>query len=110
MEGKNCRTCGEYYSFAYFPKGAYTDGHANTCKFCNKIRRQELEAAHKNKTSHLLEYNGKKEVEGAEILLRNLGYELYNPENPVCDQFYRHIWLKYGIDLRNKKGSITDPF
>jgi hypothetical protein len=95
---KKCNTCGiTKPHFDFHKRTANTDGYDNKCKECRKaliFTPQGLEDAD--------EENRK----GAEKILTALGFELYNPENPVYIQFNRRIYLKYGKILGDiKKGS-----
>lgn len=94
MEEQKCRICGIVQPISEFHKnGSYLSGYLTKCKNCVKKR-------NKDKTK-LDDYIGNPgDVEMVEKILTNLGYELYNDENPVYFQFKRRIYEEKGIILK----------
>lgn len=95
---KKCNKCNINKSFDDFHKRtASPDGIDATCKICrNKYRY--------NRVNQLKDADERFRIPAEEILT-DMGFELYNDDNPVWKQFNRRIELKYGVILDEiKKG------
>ena len=100
MEGRICVRCNEFKLWEYFPNHkSFLSGRASACKECIAKRRTEKKLLFKETKSALASSMDEPTKKGAEIVLTSLGYELYNPENPVYLQFEERMWVKYGITL-----------
>ena len=90
MEEKTCPRCKiTKPEYDYHRRSASADGLDTYCKSC---RNGEL------RTPTTLESCQDEFVKvGAEKVLTNLGYEIYNPDNPVYRQFNERIRERYGI-------------
>ena len=101
MEKQICNICGLELPIDEFIKNTqYGNGHSKRCKSCarnyEKIKKQNED----NPNLSALEYSYDPDTKrDAEIVLRGLGYELYNKENSVYSQFKERTRLRYGIVL-----------
>ena len=95
---KNCNKCKIEKPYTDFHKRTISpDGLDGTCRECRKSY---------SKSAWGLKDADEKAIEPAEKILRAMGYELYNDDNPVWKQFNRRIELKYGVILDGiKEGS-----
>ena len=90
MEEKRCPRCeiirplGEYYV-----RNVAANGRDTYCKICRLKERSKATSLETTQDEFV--------KEGAEKVLTNLGYEIYNPENPVYLQFNERIRERYGI-------------
>jgi len=100
MEGRNCIRCGEFKLWEHFPHHkSFTSGHASACKACIQKRYVERNIVIQETNSALAASLDEVSKKGAEEILTNMGFELYNPENPVYLQFEERMRVKYGITL-----------
>ena len=95
---KNCNKCKIEKPYTDFHKRTISyDGLDATCRECRK--------AYSKSPGELKDADGKFRIPAEEILT-NMGFELYNDDNPVWKQFNRRIELKYGVILDGiKEGS-----
>lgn len=91
METKKCNTCNITKQITeYHKRTANYDGWDNKCKECRRALvfnpQGLIDAAEKVRIP-------------AEEVLTDMGYELYNDDNPIWRQFRQRIIDKKGIDL-----------
>ena len=93
MFEKRCPRCNITRPEAdYHRRQASADGLDTYCRIC---RSGEM------KIPTTLETTQDEYVrEGAEKVLTNLGYELYNPDRPIWKQFNQRCKVKYGITFK----------
>lgn len=104
MDGRICIRCGEYKMWEHFPHHkSFTSGYSSACKDCIAKRRLESVELFKQSNSALSASMDEVSKKGAEEILTNMGFELYNPENPVYLQFEERLKEKYGITFKQKK-------
>jgi len=99
MDTHICNKCKIEKTMNHFNFSVTTGYYTYTCKECLSIRRKQTRDAIKQKTSALEICEDEITKQNAELLLRSMGYELYNPENPVYLQFERRSLMRYGVDL-----------
>jgi hypothetical protein len=90
MKKKKCNKCNINKPFDdYHKRSASPDGMDATCKVCRSKYKY-------GRVNDLKDADEKFRIPAEEILT-NLGFELYNPDNPVYKQFNKRIEDKYGI-------------
>ena len=86
---KKCNKCNINKSFDDFHRrSASPDGYDATCRECRKMY---------SKSPGQLKDADEKFRIPAEEILTDMGFELYNPDNPVYKQFNKRIEDKYGV-------------
>ena len=92
MEQKTCSRCNQIKSLDMFdknPNGKW--GRSARCKTCRK----EVDVLNSKKIGSALELTEDETTRvGAEEVLCALGYEIYNPNNPVHKQFEERLRKK----------------
>ena len=95
METKICKECGitkdveDFHIYNHNP-----DGYSSRCKPCvSIINKYRYEKSKSHSPLEMCEYPQQREQ--AEIILRRMGFELYNPDNPVYKQFDERMNTKY---------------
>ena len=99
MDTKKCNMCGEEKEMKehFHLNKASSTGYSNRCKLCSSITSKKYRNEQKGGTSPLKLSQDPKTKIPAEEILTALGYELYNEENPVHEQFNERIYTKYGF-------------
>lgn len=116
IEMRYCSKCDEFHNLELFSfyqyyrdergkNNGYTKRTCNMRKNTdldpNKEKREampvELSPLAKTKVNTTTHYN---EVLLTEKVLSNIGYELYNPDRPVYEQFLERMEIIYGVSLR----------
>lgn len=95
MEYKKCVTCGiEKLLDEYHRNKNYNDGRVKQCKECRNTK-LKIEKELRGTVSQLEMYEDKWVVQETEKVLKTLGYELYNRNNTVHEQFNKRFykWL-----------------
>lgn len=88
MDTKKCNKCHRLLFVSDFHKRtASSDGLDNACKECRK-------GTNYGRNTNLQEAP-ERDREPAEQILTALGYELYNDDNPIHEQFNRRLATKY---------------
>ncbi len=104
METQICRHCKETLPLDTFVKNKnYASGHTKVCKPCSLAKSTKSRWDRKKGSTPLEHAVDEPSVKGAEVVLDNMGFELYNHDNPVYLQFKRRIALKYGVILDDLK-------
>ena len=102
METQICRHCKETLPLDNFVKNKnYGSGYTKVCKPCSLAKSTKSRWDRKKGSSPLEHAVDEPSVKGAELVLDNMGFELYNHDNPVHSQFYERIEQKYGVNLEN---------
>lgn len=87
--GKKCAKCNEIKPYSEFHNRTLSsDGKDGTCKICRKNTTTVVDK---------LQNSPDKNRKPAEVVLRKLGYELYNEDYPVHEQFNERIATKYNV-------------
>lgn len=97
MDTKKCNMCGEVKEMKkhFHINRASPSGYSNRCKICSSIvSKKYREENIKGKSALALSEDPKSKIPAEEILIA-LGYELYNEDNPVYQQFNERIATKY---------------
>ena len=90
---KKCPRCEIIRPFEeYYVRNIARDGRDTYCKICRLKERSKATSLETTQDEYV--------KEGAEKVLTNLGYELYNPENPVYRQFNERMKERYGITFK----------
>lgn len=88
---KKCIFCKINKPFTdYHKRSVSPDGFDNRCKECRRFLVNNPQG---------LEDADEKNRIPAEEILEAMGYELYNPDRPIWEQFRQRIIDKKGIDL-----------
>ena len=94
---KKCNMCGEVKEMetGFHVNRASPPGYSNRCKVCSSIVSKKYKEENLRGSSALeLSEDPKSKIPAEEILIA-LGYELYNKDNPVHEQFIQRIATKY---------------
>lgn len=90
MYRKICNGCKiEKDETDFHKRSVSPDGLDTKCKICRSVYSSRI-------PSGLTDAPEKDRIP-AESILRNMGFELYNPDRPVWEQFNERILNKYGI-------------
>ena len=103
MELQNCSKCGIEKPLEDFCKNTnYATGFTKKCKLCTTKTNKENTWNKKNSDMSPLEHSTVDATNlETERILKKMGYELYNSDNPVHSQFNERIEQKYGINLES---------
>ncbi len=97
---KECKGCNISKPLSEFHnRTASTDGKDSQCKECRSRKNKDDGTTLKEVKNN--EINYKRIGIYSEEILRELGYELYNDENPVYLQFKRRLEKNKGIILED---------
>ena len=99
METQVCNICGNDLPLDDFVRNTMyrKTGHSKRCKPCARHYEKVKKEMEDNPILTALDYcNDPTAKKDAEKVLRGLGYELYNTENPVWKQLDERIATKYG--------------
>lgn len=90
---KKCPRCKVSRTEEYYHRRqASADGLDTYCKICRNTELKEPTTLETTQDPYV--------KEGAEKVLTNLGYELYNPDRPIWKQFNQRCKVKYGITFK----------
>ena len=101
MYRKICRGCKiEKDETDFHKRTASPDGLDTKCKICRSVYIGKIPTGLKDAPE--------KDKKYAEEILRNMGFELYNPDRPVWKQFNERMERKYGVGWDNEKKVVED--
>ena len=111
-EFRYCKTCMEFHPIEAFDKMTQpkTNKTYGIKRYCNKeylypdVNKEKRESM-PTELSPLTQMNmddawHRNDVIVSEKVLENIGFELYNPERPIYEQFLERVRVKYGVSLR----------
>ena len=94
---KKCRECKIIKPLSEFHNRTVArDGKDSQCKLCRSRRIKDKGTTLKEVKSNSVNYS--RIGRHTEEILTNLGYELYNDDNPIYKQFYKRMQEK-GVDI-----------
>jgi 5-methylcytosine-specific restriction endonuclease McrA len=98
--GKECRTCGEFKSFAEFHKDKrQPDGHVSKCKTC---RNERMKQYYEENKEDVLQRNAQY-VEKNKVKVKKLRKKYYDANQEYITQRERNRWRENAEVLKEKK-------